>query len=101
MSAGASIWHPRGMTRTAKRPRRLWDAYSFPGFRPEPTVQGVFGDPKARVIRLNRRSKKRRAAAAVGSRWAGTIARRGAWAICRAATRKIALETNEKAALKV
>src|ERR1700730_13370955 len=61
MSAGASIWHPRGMTRTAKRPRRLWDAYSFPGFRPEPTVQGVFGDPKARVIRLNRRSKKRRA----------------------------------------
>src|SRR5208337_2786144 len=45
------------MTRAAKRPRRLWDAYCFPGFRPEPTVCGIFGDPKARVIRLNRRSK--------------------------------------------
>jgi transposase len=36
------------MTRAAKRPRRLWDAYWFPGFRPEPTVCGIFGDPKAR-----------------------------------------------------
>jgi hypothetical protein len=45
------------MTETAKRRRRLWDAYCFPGFQPEPTVRGIFGDPKARVIRLNRRSK--------------------------------------------
>src|SRR5437762_11526205 len=60
------------MTRTAKRSRRLWDAYCFPGFRPEPTVCGVFGDPKARVIRLSRRSKKRLAAVAVASRWGGT-----------------------------
>src|SRR6516165_5583377 len=71
---------------TAKRPRRLWDAYIFPGFRPEPTVQGVFGDPKARVIRLNRRSKKRLAAAAVARRWAGMIASYGVYAICRVAT---------------
>ena len=35
-------------------------------------VQGVFGDLKARVIRLNRRSKKRRAAAVIGSRGAGS-----------------------------
>src|SRR3954453_2005747 len=70
-----------------KRSRRLWDTYSFPGFRPEQTVRGVFGDPKARVITLKRRSKKPRAAAAVASRWAGTIARCAGCAICRAATR--------------
>src|SRR6266571_5583410 len=46
------------MARAAKRSRRLWDTYSFPGFRPEPTVRGIFGDPKARVITLKRRSKK-------------------------------------------
>ena len=53
------------MANSAKRQRRLWDAYAFPGFRPQPTVRGVFGDPKARVITLVRRSKKRSAAAAV------------------------------------
>ena len=42
----------------AKRKRRLWDAYAFPDFRPEGTVRGIFGDPKARIIRLRRRSKK-------------------------------------------
>ena len=62
-------------------------SYCFPGFRPEQTVCGVFGDPKARVIKLNRRSKKRLAAVAVACRWAGTIASCGACAICRAATR--------------
>ena len=31
----------------------------FPVSRPEQTVCGVFGDPKARVIRLNRRQKNR------------------------------------------
>jgi hypothetical protein len=41
------------------RYRRLWDTYRFPGFRPEQTVTGIFGDPKARVIRLARRGKKR------------------------------------------
>jgi hypothetical protein len=41
------------------RYRRLWDTYRFPGFRPEHTVSGIFGDPKARVIRLVRRGKKR------------------------------------------
>src|SRR3954449_2965326 len=70
-----------------KRSRRLWDTYSFPDFRPEQTVRGVFGDPKARVITLKRRSKKRLAATAVASRWAGTIARCAGCAICRAATR--------------
>ena len=58
----------------AKRKRRLWDAYAFAGFRPERTVRGIFGDPKARIIKLLRRSKKR-AAAVVDARIAvGTIA---------------------------
>src|SRR2546423_2729052 len=69
------------MAGRAKRRRRLWDAYCFPGFRPQPTVCGVFGDPIARVIRLTRRSKKRLVAVAVASRWAGTIARCGVWAV--------------------
>lgn len=41
-----------------KKLRRLWDAYRFPGFRPGPTVVGVFGDRRARVISLRRRGKK-------------------------------------------
>jgi len=47
----------------------LWDTYSFPGFRPEPTVRGIFGDPKARVITSSDAQKKRRAAVAVAPRW--------------------------------
>src|SRR5438445_11302776 len=43
---------------TPRRPRRLWDAYRFPGFRPSPTVTGIFGEPHARIITLTRRSKK-------------------------------------------
>jgi transposase len=46
------------MAHPAKRVRRLWDAYTFPGFRPRSTVRGIFGDPKARIITLVRRSKK-------------------------------------------
>ena len=34
------------------------DAYRFIGFRPLEQLEGVFGDPKARVITLVRRSKK-------------------------------------------
>src|SRR5262249_30869266 len=74
------------MAITAKRRRRLWDAYWFPGFRPQPTVRGIFGDPKARVITLNRRSKKRLVAVAVTSRWAGTTERSAVCAIFPAAT---------------
>src|SRR5207302_663208 len=55
------------MAGRAKRRRRLWDAYCFPSFRPQPTVCGVFGDPIARVIRLTRRSKKR--LMAVAAEW--------------------------------
>jgi len=41
------------------RKRRLLDEYQFPGFRPNATIKGVFGDPKARVIHLKRTQKKR------------------------------------------
>ena len=72
---------------TLKRKHRLLDAYAFPGFRPEPTVRGVFGDPKARVITLVRRSKKRLAAAVVGFIRAGTTESSGGREIFPAATR--------------
>jgi hypothetical protein len=42
-----------------KRYRKLLDTYRFPGFRPAQGVTGIFGDPKALVIRLIRRGKKR------------------------------------------
>src|SRR5713226_4571861 len=60
---------------------------SFPGFRPQTTVRGVFGDPKARVVTLVRRSKKRSAAAAVACTRAGTIGAYGGFAIFPVATR--------------
>jgi len=74
------------MANSTKRKRRLWDAYAFDGFRPQPTVRGVFGDPKARVITLVRRSKKRFAAAAVAFTLGGTTGARDVFAICPAAT---------------
>ena len=54
-----------------------------PHFRPRPTVHGIFGEPKARVITLNRRSKKQPAAVAVASTWAGTTGRCAGYAIYR------------------
>src|SRR5664279_3475355 len=59
----------------------------FPGFRPQPTVRGVFGDPKARIIMLARRTKKRFAGAAGEFIRVGTTGVYGRFAICRAATR--------------
>jgi transposase len=45
------------MSKTRK-PRRLADTYTFPGFHPLAYVQGIFGDPQARLITLVRRTKK-------------------------------------------
>ena len=42
--------------------KRLSDLYSFPPFRPATIVQGIFGDPRAVVVRMFRRQKKLRAA---------------------------------------
>src|SRR4030065_472475 len=44
--------------------RRLLDEYQFPGVRPRSAIQGMFGDPKARIIRLDRSEKKRHVAVA-------------------------------------
>ena len=42
------FWHAWAMAKT-KKPRRLLDEYSFPGFRPLPRVVGAFGDPHDRI----------------------------------------------------
>ena len=41
-----------------QKKRALQDEYRFPGFYPKANIQGMFGDPKARVITLVRRPKK-------------------------------------------
>jgi len=46
------------------RKKTLSDSYRFPGFTPQRTVVGIFGDSYARVIRLTRRGKKRFVASA-------------------------------------
>src|SRR3981189_2797594 len=75
------------MARISKRLRRVWDTYSFEGFRAEPVVRGVFGDPRVRIVTLKRRSKKHRADAVAASRWDGTTARSGRCVTCPAETR--------------
>src|SRR5437763_16536835 len=44
--------------------KQLHDLYRFPGFVPQPRIRGIFGDPLAVVITLQRRRKKRFAASA-------------------------------------
>lgn len=71
----------------SRKRKRLFDTYRFPGFRPEEVVKGVFGDPKARVITLVRRSKKRRVASVAWRIGTGTTASGAACAICPAPIR--------------
>jgi hypothetical protein len=66
--------------------KTLYDAYRFPGFTPVRELRGIFGDRWARVIRLNRRSKKQSAAPAGRNIAAGTTSDPARSAICRAAT---------------
>jgi transposase len=73
------------MATSTKRARRLWDAYVFLGFRPTPTVRGVFGDPKARIVSLIRRSKKLPVAAVGEYSGVGTTEDCVRFGICRAA----------------
>src|SRR3954471_16496430 len=74
------------MARRSKRLRRLWDTYSFEGFRAEPIVRGVFGDPKVRIVTLKRRSKKHHVDAVAASRSGGTTAKSGRCVTCPAGT---------------
>jgi hypothetical protein len=48
-----------------KKKKRLTDAYRIPGFKPKQILTGVFGDPKARIIKFNRIEKKHVAQIAV------------------------------------
>jgi hypothetical protein len=61
--------------------RRLLDEYQFPGFRPKAGIQGKFGDPKARVIQLERTQKKQSAAAVAQHIGAITTRGRGRYGI--------------------
>ena len=47
-----------------KKVKRLLDEYRYPGFEPQAILQGIFGDPQARVTTLKRRQKKQNAAVA-------------------------------------
>jgi hypothetical protein len=45
--------------------KRLRDLYRFPGFYPEHSISGIYGDSKARIIGLIRRGKKQYAVVVV------------------------------------
>jgi hypothetical protein len=64
-----------------RKRRRLVDAYRFPGFRSTSTVRGIFGDPRACIVTLVRRSKKAPAARAAMFNDLGTTESTGASAI--------------------
>jgi hypothetical protein len=66
--------------------RRLSDTYRFPGYEPKEKVVGVFGDPRARVVRLERTGKKLPAAHAVPFSQHSMTVRSGASATFLAAT---------------
>src|SRR5216684_249876 len=83
ISWGEETWHDFWM----RKPLRLQDTYRFPGFRPQATVRGIFGDPKARIVSL-RRLRKKRPVAAVGSPIElSTTTRSAGSATCPVATR--------------
>jgi hypothetical protein len=64
----------------------LLDLYRFPGFVPVPTIRGVFGDPQAVVIQLQRRRKKLSVASVARSIAAITTSGHGGCAISPVAT---------------
>jgi len=57
----------------------------FSGFRPLARVVGMFGDPRARLVTLVRRGKKRSVGAVAPFTAAGTTAGAAAHGICPAA----------------
>jgi hypothetical protein len=64
--------------------RRLLDEYRFPGVRPRLAIQGMFGDPRVRIIQLDRTQKKRYAAVAERFIGATTTKRYDGYGICHA-----------------
>lgn len=73
------------MANSPKR-KRLLDAYRFASFRPLEKIRGIFGDSKARVITLIRRSKKPSATPAEERTLAGTTKSSDGFATCPVAT---------------
>ena len=65
-----------------RKDKRLWDAYRFPGFSPEHTLSGIFGDSRARIIGLIRRGKKLSVVAVASSITPSTTGRPARFAIC-------------------
>ena len=68
-----------------QKKRRLVDEYRFPGFHLKADIQGIFGDFKARVIRLHRCQKKQHVVAVGLITEAFTIGRSDEFGICLAA----------------
>jgi len=64
--------------------RRLLDEYQFPGVRPRSAIQGMFGDPKARIVWLDRTEKKRHVAVAERFIGATTTRQYGGYGTCPA-----------------
>ena len=64
-----------------RKKRSLYDAYHFPGFKPQHRVSGIFGDPNALVIKLTRQGKKQSAVHATEFTALSTTARIGKFAI--------------------
>ncbi|MGD0886954.1 MAG: hypothetical protein ABSA46_19090 [Thermodesulfovibrionales bacterium] len=62
--------------------RRLLDEYHFPGVRPRSAIRGIFGDSKARIIRLVRTEKKRHVAVAEPCIGAATTKQCGGYGTC-------------------
>ena len=62
--------------------KQLRDVYRFPGFSPQHRISGIFGDPRALLIPLNRRGKKQFAEPAGRSIARSTTERSEGFAIC-------------------
>lgn len=65
-----------------EKKRRLLDEYRFPGFRPRAEIKGVFGDPRARLIRLARLQKKQFAGSVEAAREATTTRKYAGYETC-------------------
>jgi hypothetical protein len=70
-----------------QKKKTLYDSYQFPGFTPQHSVIGIFSDPRARVIKLNRQGKKQHAVFAARSTALFTTIRYAGSAIFPVATR--------------
>ena len=71
----------------SRKSKRILDAYRFPFFCPLEKIRGIFGDSKARIITLVRRSKKQSATPVVELTLFGTTKGSDGFATSPVATR--------------